>query len=359
MAFIEKRIAKDGTVSYRAQVRLKGYPSQTATFDRKTDAKQWAADTESALRQGRLFKTAKKHLVSDLIDSYIKHVIPNKGSQASHQQTQLLWWRDAIGAYAIDAVTPTLLAECRDTLLKGATSRGDSRSPATVRRYIAALSHAFTYAVRVLEWLDNNPVKRLEKPSEPKGRVRFLSDDERERLFTACRNSRGEFLYLYVLMAISTGMRQSEILNLYWSMPGTPPDGGAWGVVMMKERRVVLHQTKNNERRVIPLPATVAAELESIKRDEGLVFPSATDPDKPMSMRTAFENALKAAQIDDFRFHDLRHSCASYLAMSGASLAEIAEILGHKTLQMVKRYSHFSDSHVAGVLERMNAKILP
>ena len=118
MAFIEKRIAKDGSGSYRAQVRLKGYPSQTANFDRKTDAKQWAADRESALRQGRLFKTAKKHLVSDLIDSYIKHVIPNKGSQASHQQTPLRWWRDAIGAYAIDAVTPTLLAECRDTLMK-------------------------------------------------------------------------------------------------------------------------------------------------------------------------------------------------------------------------------------------------
>jgi site-specific recombinase XerD len=76
-----------------------------------------------------------------------------------------------------------------------------------------------------------------------------------------------------------------------------------------------------------------------------------------VDIRTPFETALIKAEIKDFRWHDLRHSCASYLAMNGATLAEIAGVLGHKTLSMVKRYSHISDAHTAGVVERMNNKI--
>jgi len=87
-----------------------------------------------------------------------------------------------------------------------------------------------------------------------------------------------------------------------------------------------------------------------------LVFPS-KDFKKPIDLRTPFENALKRAEIEDFKFHDLRHSCASYLAMNGASLAEIAEILGHKTLQMVKRYAHLSDAHTSKVVASMNDRI--
>jgi integrase len=96
------------------------------------------------------------------------------------------------------------------------------------------------------------------------------------------------------------------------------------------------------------------AQIRHINCD--LVFPS-KDFTKPIDLRTPFENALKRAEIKDFRFHDLRHSCASYLAMNGASLAEIAEILGHKTLQMVKRYAHLSDSHTSKVVASMNEKI--
>ena len=90
--------------------------------------------------------------------------------------------------------------------------------------------------------------------------------------------------------------------------------------------------------------------------DTDLVFPR-PDGQKPAYIETAWREALRAAEIDDFRFHDLRHSAASYLAMNGATLAEIASVLGHKTLQMVKRYSHLSDAHVRGVVTRMNEKI--
>ena len=99
-------------------------------------------------------------------------------------------------------------------------------------------------------------------------------------------------------------------------------------------------------------------ERSKVRRiDTELVFPGRIDPSKPVDLRSPFETALKRAGIEDFRWHDLRHSAASYLAMNGASLAEIAEVLGHKTLAMVKRYTHLSEAHTAGVVERMNARI--
>ena len=87
------------------------------------------------------------------------------------------------------------------------------------------------------------------------------------------------------------------------------------------------------------------------------MFPSPNNPKQPISMRTSWNTAVRKAKIKDFRFHDLRHSTASYLAMNGASLLEIADILGHKTLQRVKRYGHLSEDHKADVLERMNKKV--
>ena len=123
LAYIEKRETKDGVISYRVQVRMKGYPTQTATFNRITDAKKWAAQTEVAIREERYFKTveAKKHTLSDLIARYIRSVIPTKGSQAANQQAQLLWWRDQIGEYALPLVTPALIAEMRGLLLEEPT----------------------------------------------------------------------------------------------------------------------------------------------------------------------------------------------------------------------------------------------
>jgi integrase len=137
--------------------------------------------------------------------------------------------------------------------------------------------------------------------------------------------------------------------------------------VDLHQGRITLHETKNGERRVVPLAGKALELLQAhakVRRlDTPLLFPSKVRDPKtkvpvgPMDLRTPWENALKTAGIEDFRFHDLRHSAASYLAMNGASLAEIAEVLGHKTLQMVKRYSHLSEAHTAGVVARMNARI--
>jgi len=111
MASIEKRKAKDGKVSYRVKVRLKGYPIQTASFDRLTDAKKWSQHTESAIREGRHFKTAeaKKHTLSDVVDRYISDVLPSKPKQIINQGQQLRWWKEQIGAYSLPDVTPAYL----------------------------------------------------------------------------------------------------------------------------------------------------------------------------------------------------------------------------------------------------------
>lgn len=367
MAYIEERKTGDGQTRYRVLIRLKGHPVQSATFERKTDAKRWVQQTEAAIRDGRHFKTteAKRHTLAELIDRYTRDVLPNKPKSADKQEQQLEWWKDQLGSYLLADITPALIAEHRDKLAAGKTKRSDRRSPATVIRYLAALSHAFTIAVKEWGWIEGNPVLKVTKPKEPRGRVRFLSDDEvvngtviegeRTRLLKACSASPCPYLYPVVLLALSTGMRSGEIMTLTWD-----------DNVDLQRKRITLHETKNNERRVVPLVGRaldVLREHAKVRRlDTNLLFPSdkadkASKTYKPIDLRAPWTAALKAASVENFRFHDLRHTAASYLAMNGASVAEIAEVLGHKTLQMVKRYAHLSEPHTAKVVERMNEKI--
>lgn len=355
MATIIERIDKTGAKSYQVKVRLKGYPQQTATFSRKTDAKKWATQTEAAIRERRHFKSveASKHTLSDLLDRYIRDVLPTKAkSTQPHQKRQLEWWSKELGPYTLADITPALIAECRDKVVK-------KSSGATANRYLAVLSHAFTVARKELGWIESNPVFSVSRPKEPRGRVRFLSEDaiaedgsviagELTRLLNACRSSKEAYLFPLVTLALSTGMRRGEIMNLTWTD------------VDLKQGRIVLHQTKNQERRVVPLVGhalSLLKELSKVRRlDTQLLWPGG-NPDKPKDITLPWYSALQEAQIEDFRFHDLRHSAASYMLMNGASIAELAEVLGHKTLQMVKRYSHLSESHARGVVERMNKSV--
>jgi integrase len=350
VANVEKRTTKDGKVRYRALIRLKGHPPQSATFERKTDAKKWVQQVEAAIREGRHFKTseAKRHTVADLIDRYRLEILPRKPRSQELQDHQLLWWRDQIGDRALADVSPPMLVALRDKLANEIVPGGNRRSPGTVNRYLAALSHALTIGAREWEWLDDFPMRRVSKLKEPRGRVRYLLDDERERLLDACKKSRSPFLLPAVVIALSTGVRKNELLSL------------TWNDVDLEREVIVLQHTKNDRRRAIPLTGLALTMMRKVydDRDDScpFVFPGKSG-DGPVDLRTPWVNALKRAGIEDFRFHDLRHSAASYLAMSGASLPEIAEVLGHKTYEMVKRYSHLSDQHTAGVIERMNRKV--
>jgi integrase len=350
VAVIQERLSSDGKKKYRALVRLKGFPPQSATFERKTDARKWAQDTESAIRDGRYFKTAeaKKHTVTELIDRYSKSVLPTKPKNSQNQIIHLRWWKNKIGYYFLSDITSSVISQCRDDLLDEDIRGGKKRSPATVSRYMTTMSYVMNIALKEWEWIELNPFSRVKKPKEPRGRVRFLDNDERERLLDACKTSNSKDLYPIVVLAISTGMRQGEILNLKWKD------------IDFSRCQLVLHETKNNERRAVPivgLAHKVLSELSKVRRiDTPFVFPG-KNPNQPMKIRKAWDTALVNAEINDFRFHDLRHTTASYLAMNGATLAEIAEVLGHKTLQMVKRYAHLSEAHTSSVVEKMNKKI--
>jgi integrase len=343
MATIETRTTDTGEKSYRVKVRLKGYPAQSATFDRLTDAKKWAAATESAIREGRHFKTAesKKHSFNDLVVRYYAEVLPHYNEkEQKERKSRLEFWRKAIGSCLLADITPALINEHKSRM---------TQSAATVDKYIKNLSHAFTVAVDDWGWLEGNPVKKVKSPKLPRGRVRFLDDGERQRLLTACQQSSNKQLYLCVILALSTGMRQGELMGLKWQD------------VNLKDGFIILHETKNGERRRVPLAGhgleLLLEHAKVSRRDTDLLFPGNIHKDKPIDLRKPFETALKAAEITDFHWHDLRHCTASYLAMNGASLAEIAEVLGHKTLAMVKRYAHLSDGHVSNVVASMNAKI--
>jgi integrase len=350
MANIEKRKTQDGKTTYRVKIRLKGYPTQSATFERLTDARKWVQQTESAIREGRHFKTteAKRHTLAEAIERYIKSVLPSKPKSGIFQHTQLTWWKKNLGDYTLADITPALIASQRDKLTNSSTPRGSSRSPATVNRYLAALSHVYTIAVKEWGWIEDNPLRKVTKMKEPRGRVRFLSDEERTRLLGACKSSESHNLYIAVVLALSTGGRRMEILGLHWND------------IDIKRGIITLHETKNGERRILPLTGHALNLIKEHSKIRSLncdfVFPS-KNLKNPIDLRSPFETALRRADITDFRWHDLRHCCASYLAMNGASLAEIAEILGHKTLQMVKRYAHLSDTHVSKVVANMNEKI--
>jgi integrase len=369
VAVIEKRLAKDGKISFRVRVRLKGQSEQHATFERKTDAQRWAQQTEAAIREGRHFRTSesKRRTLTELLDRYKREILPTKPRTAPFQARQINWWRARIGIKVLADVTAPLISEIKGDLEKGMLADGSTtirivdrkgdvvskpvqpRSPATVKRYLAVLSHAFTVAVKEWHWLDSNPVASVSKPKEPRGRIRYLSDEEREELLKACKASSNPDILAVVVLAISTGARRMEIMSLRWKQ------------VDLQRGVITLHETKNGEIRALPL-TTKAFELmkarSTVRRiDTDLVFPSDTNPRKPIDLRVPFEKAVKEAGIVDFRFHDLRHTCASYLAMNGASLAEIAEVLGHKTLSMVKRYAHLSQAHVASVVQRMNQRV--
>jgi integrase len=350
MASIEMRRGPDGKPAYRVKIRLRGVPAQSASFQRLTDARHWASATESAIREGRYFKTieAKRHTLAELIDRYEKEILSQRQGDCRNKRRLLRYWKTELGSLLLSDVTPAAISACRSTLLAGITVRKKQRGPGTVVRYLAALSHVFSIAVRDWGWLEDSPMRRVTKPKEPQGRCRFLSDDERMELLRACRQSTSRALYAVVVLALSTGMRRGEILSLRWPQ------------VDLTRGRITLERTKNGDRRSVPL-AGLAHEMltegSAVRRiDTDLLFPG-SDGARPVDITKPWETALKRAKINDFRFHDLRHSAASYLAMSGASLLEIAEVLGHRTLAMVRRYSHLTEGHAHGVVTRMNERI--
>ena len=362
MATIRAKHRLDGTTYYQAQVRIKGHPPQTASFERKTDAKRWGEQTEAAIRQRRYFGVfeAQLHTVAEMIDRFISEVLPNRPRQRRHLSSHLAWWKSEVGVHLLSELTPSLLSSARDKLLNGKTVRKTKRAPATVLRIMASMSAVLKVAERDWGWIEASPMAKISKPVAGRGRVRFLSAGERTGLLNACTDLGHPYLHTIVIIALSTGMRLGEIMGLRWEL------------VDVRDSLTIGHaqllETKNGERRGVAIAGAALAEVRSRARQEGkthgLLFPSLrprpktkSEVEKPMDIRRPWEEAVAKAELKDFRFHDLRHSAASYLAMNGATASEIAAVLGHKTLSMVKRYAHLSESHTASVVARMNEKV--
>lgn len=215
-----------------------------------------------------------------------------------------------------------------------------------MNRYIACLSHALSFAVKERRLLDRNPVSDISRKKEPRGRTRFLTDEDRTALLDACAKSEWPPLHTLVLLAITTGARKGELIRLKWSD------------IDLKKGRALVRETKNDEQRTLPLAGKALDALRELKLQNSArsehVFPQPSGLPGPYEHFDAhWYAALEVAGIIDFHFHDLRHTTASMLAAQGASLLEIADVLGHKTLAMVKRYSHLVVDHKAKVIEKM------
>lgn len=332
MASIQKRKNKNGTSHWRAIVRIKGFPTVCNHFDRKQEAEDWATEVEREIKQGR-FKFdqhKKRHTFTDLLERYINDGCLEHIRSVNDVKHHLEYWKSRLGKYDLIHLTAELIGRERQLLTSTPTTKNLKRSPATVNRYFSSLSALFSHAIR-LRWIDENPCFRLTKLKESPGRDRILSETEISRLLTACRESRSPYLYCFVLISLTTGARQGEILALEWDH------------IDLENRLAYLKETKNGRPRSISLADPVIAELSGLKQKRSplkkLVFASKTAFGK-VDLKRAWQEALKRADIQNCRIHDMRHTFCTLAARQGASNLELATAMGHRTLGMLQRYTH-------------------
>ena len=282
------------------------------------------------------------HTLDELFDLYLADVSPEqKASTQYHGRKFFARTLAEFGPLPLDQVTPDVLRIWKARLLR-------RYKPNTVRKYMVRLGCALRWAVDC-GWITEDPFKRIRKPSAGPGRMRFLSTEERGRLLAACRTSRNPMLYPIVVVALGTGGRKDEIRCLQW----TAVDFEAGVVRFLK--------TKTDLDRAVPLLGEALQVMQALaaQRKPGVpwCFPRRKGQG-PTPLESPWQTARAHAGLEDFHFHDLRHTFASYLAMSGASLRDIADLLGHRSIQETMRYSHLLESHTKGIVERMISKFL-
>ncbi|GAB4195017.1 MAG: site-specific integrase [Wenzhouxiangellaceae bacterium] len=350
-------------------IRVHGHPPLQKTFKRLSDAKVWAQETELHMRRGDFRPAAteaKKRTLRDVIEKYRREILLHKSPNSQRaENTYIKFWDRELGNYSLSFLTPDLISKKIDLLSRAGDQRWHMKDPRhplkpksrkTLKLYRDNLEIMLKHA-QSWGWLGKSSpmegVTRITKAN--KERVRFLNDEERQALLAACKESPNPQLYPIVVFALCTGARKNEILKL------------SLNDLNLERRVAILRETKNGETRKVPIVGYLMdvlkahldwreAQTKELPEGSKYLFPR-RDGHQPIDIRKAWENARSEAQITDFRFHDLRHSAASYLAMNGASQLEIAEVLGHKTLQMVKRYAHLSEDHTRSVVEEMARKI--
>lgn len=340
-------------MSFTVNGRL--YRKSTGTGNKKLAEKIYAK-VRTQVTEGRWFDQpqGEDRTLGELLDRYIEeHSRPNKSkSSLTGDKGMAREMKEFLGENTrLKDITPRQLSKykswCRDKDL----------SPSSINHRRQLLHHAFKFAIREWEWTSHNPVDRISREKVDNARDRWLTLEEERRLLDNCviyvtgpKNVQEPRYWLreLVTFALNTGMRQDEILSLRW------PE------VDLFRRTATVIKSKNGEKRTIPLNKRALELLKGKTKVRdircNLVFPN--EVGRKMDNRNVlrgFYNALDRAEIEDFRFHDLRHTFATRLAQAGVDIYKIARILGHKDIKMTQRYAHHYPESLRDAVEVLDA----
>ena len=324
------------------KLTTRGAKRRTATEKLSHLSKLYVAKLRD-LQKEKKEKPKKKveYKLETAITRYCDNILPEKSrSSQLTVATQLKYWQKTGGKLALTQITPKWVVERRDEL------KAVKRTASTVNRYLAALSVVMSACVREWHLIASNPVQNVRKLKEPAGRTRYLSEKELADLL-ACVADNAD-LKLAVLLALTTGARRMEV----WSIKREDID--------LQNGFVTFSQTKTGVVRSVPIHGEA---LELLRKrtpriDTPLIFPSKKNPSVPFDFRAPFEAAVKLAGIENFTWHSLRHSAASFLIMSGVDMRTVAELLGHKSIAMTQRYTHLAPTHLSEAVKSMTDKFL-
>ena len=305
--------------SWQALVKKKGFGQIARTFDTKAAAEAWAKVTEAEMVRGVFIsrKEAENTTLSEALDRYEREVSSSKKGHRREKTRISIWKNHPLAKRVLASIRGNDMASYRDDRLKTGYSAN------TVRLELAIISHLFEIARK--EWgMEGltNPVKAIRMPSPPAGRDRRLQPGELEKLL----ESSSEELSQVIRFALETAIRRGELAGM------------AWDMVDLKKRTVTLPETKNGQKRIVPLSSVAVAILKerlNTRRIDGKVWDIGLD-----AISQDFAKACQKTGISGLHFHDLRHEATSRLFEKGFDKMEVRTITGHKTLQMLARYTH-------------------
>lgn len=352
-SYIER---KKGTV-VKAVIRKNGYRRITKTFSGITLATKWARQIEASMENGSYKeeiiasndKKVKVETIENLIKFFRENVDPTRYSSDVKNYYMYNWWTERIGHIKVKDIKAKDLSACKQILLTEISKYGKPRQANTINKYLMCMSAILTYARDELELIEYNPMSKVKIIPKPEGRKRYLTQEELSRYLSACKNH-SKIVYLFVLIALATGGRYSEVLHL------RAED------VDYQNERVYYLDTKNGTSRGVYLETDILAFLKEYCDEQGIekgyIF-AGKRKGCLTYIRGELYKVIRNIQLEDFRVHDMRHTFASYSAMNGATLLDIAELLGQKSLTVTRRYSHLTQKHTDAIVKKVVKKIIP
>ena len=318
---------KRGPYQWQAQVRKKGQPLQSKTFETRADAERWARLIEVEMDKGVYVSRAEAEAtpLNNLLERYLLEVTPLKKGAAPESNRLRAFMRHPLASRIVAGIRGVDIARFRDERLRKVSS-------ASARKDLVLLGHVFEVARKEWGIHVHNPVRDIRLPPNGRPRDRRLRAGEELRLLAACKEARNPWLLPIVQLALETAMRQGELIRLQWEH------------IDLKRRTAHLTDTKNGEARTVPLSTTAIGVLSALPRSlNGQVFPGVTTE----AVKRAYIRSVRRAGIENLRFHDLRHEATTRLFEKGLNIMEVATITGHKDLRMLRRYTHLKAEDLA------------